>query len=40
MTLSFGNFKSAYWQDSGSTNSVRSIVLDQNTTVIAVYEER
>jgi hypothetical protein len=40
MTLSFGNYKFAYWQDSGGTNATRSIALDQNaTTIIAIYEE-
>ena len=39
MTLSFGNYKFAYWMDNGSTNPTRTVDLDQNTTIIAVYEE-
>jgi hypothetical protein len=39
MTLSYGNLKFAYWNDTRSTDSIRNIFLDQNTTIIAVYEE-
>jgi hypothetical protein len=39
MTPSFGSYKFAYWKDSDSANPVRSIFLNGNTTIIAVYEE-
>jgi hypothetical protein len=39
MTLTYGNLKFAYWQDTGNTNGTRIVDLDQNTTLIAIYEE-
>jgi hypothetical protein len=39
MTPSYGDLKFAYWQDTGSTNGTRTIDLDQNTTLIAIYEQ-
>lgn len=39
MTLAYGNLKFAYWKDTGSTAATRSVFLNTNTTLIAVYEE-
>ena len=40
MTLTYGDLKFAYWQDTQSTNGTRTITLAQGpTTVIAIYEE-
>ena len=39
MTLGYGNLQFAYWKDNGSVSASRSVLLDQNTTLIAVYEE-
>jgi hypothetical protein len=39
MTPTFGNYKFAYWQDSNGTDPIRTLDLDQNTTIVAIYEE-
>lgn len=38
MTLGYGSLKFAYWKDTNSSDSTRTIFLDQNTTLVAVYE--
>lgn len=39
MTLGYGNLKFAYWLDNNSSNNIRSVFLNSNTTLVAVYEE-
>lgn len=39
MTLGYGNLQFAYWKDTGSISASRSVFLNENTTLIAVYEE-
>ncbi|MGA2665428.1 MAG: hypothetical protein ABSF83_10830 [Nitrososphaerales archaeon] len=39
MTPQFGNLKFARWSDTGSTDPARSVVLDSNMTLIAIFEE-
>lgn len=35
----YGDIKFAYWNDTGNTNATRTVSLDQNTTLVAVYEQ-
>ena len=37
MTLSYGNFSFSRWQDTGATNATRSLFLNGNTTLVAIY---
>ena len=37
MTLGFGDYRFGYWSDDGSTNATRSLILSQNTTIVAIY---
>ena len=40
MTVSYNNLTFAYWKDTGSTNSTRTVTLNQSaTTIVAVYRE-
>jgi hypothetical protein len=39
MTPAYGNLHFAYWKDTGSTDPTRSVPLDGNTTLVAVYEQ-
>jgi hypothetical protein len=38
MTIAYGNYKFAYWQDNNSNDPVRGVTLDNNMTLIAVYD--
>jgi hypothetical protein len=38
MTLAYGNLAFGHWNDTGSANATRVVTLDQNTTLVAVYE--
>ena len=37
MTIAYGNYKFAYWQDNNNIDPVRAVTLNSNMTLIAIY---